>query len=64
MSPLERLQPNAGLSLSTNREILPRENPTVTVQQVASDKADNKPSKKEQRNLARQRRRLRNRVTA
>ncbi|KAF2672922.1 hypothetical protein BT63DRAFT_409989 [Microthyrium microscopicum] len=64
MSPLERTQPNAGLSLSTNKEILPRENPTVTVQQVASDKRGNTPTKKEQRNLARQRRRLRNRVTA
>jgi hypothetical protein len=64
MSPLERLQPNTGLSFSTNGEIFPRENPTVTVQQVASDKADNTPSEEEQRNLAQQRRRLRNRETA
>lgn len=64
MSPLERSQPNVGLSFSTNREIFPRENPTVTVQQVASDETDNTPPEEEQRNLARQRRRLRNRVTA
>jgi hypothetical protein len=64
MNPLERFQPNAGLSFSTNGEIFPRENPTVTVQQVASGNTDNAPSEEEQLNLARQRRRLRNRETA
>ncbi|KAF2260224.1 hypothetical protein CC78DRAFT_585118 [Lojkania enalia] len=64
MSPLERSQPNAGLSFSTNGEIFPRENPAVSVQQVASDETGNTPSEEEQRNLARQRRLLRNRVTA
>jgi hypothetical protein len=63
-SPLERLQPITCLSFSTNGEILPRENPTVTVQQVASDKTDNTPSEERQRNLARQRRRRRNRESA
>jgi hypothetical protein len=64
MDPLERLQPNGGLSFSTNGEIFPRENPTVTVQQVASGNTNNAPSEEEQLNLARQRRKLRNRETA
>jgi hypothetical protein len=61
MSPLERLQPNVGLSFSTDVEIFPREAVTV---QLASDKSDNTPSEDEQRILARQRRRLRNRDSA
>ncbi|KAJ8130351.1 hypothetical protein O1611_g3277 [Lasiodiplodia mahajangana] len=64
ISPLERSQPNAGLSFSTNSEIFPRENPAVTVQQVASDETKNTPSEEEHRNLAQQIRLLRNRVTA
>jgi hypothetical protein len=47
MGPLERLQPNAGLLFSTNGKIFPRENPTVTVQQVAGNRTDNTPSEEE-----------------
>ncbi len=64
MSPLERLQPSAGSSLSTSGEFFLGESPTITVQQVASDKTDNVASEEEQHNLARQRRRLRNREAA
>jgi hypothetical protein len=64
MSPLERLQPNAGLSFSMNREIFLRESLAITAQQVTSDETDNTPLEEEQRNLAKQRRRLRNRETA
>ncbi|KAH8726691.1 hypothetical protein GQ44DRAFT_771066 [Phaeosphaeriaceae sp. PMI808] len=64
VSPIERMQPGAGLSFSTNGEFFLGENPTVTVQHTVSDKTDKAASEEELRNLARQKRRLRNRVTA
>lgn len=59
-SHLERLQPNACLSFSTNGEIFSGERPTVTVQRTASEKTDDTPPKEEERSLAQERRRRKN----
>ena len=64
VGPIERIQHDAGLSFSTNGEFFLGENPTVTVQHAVSDKIDKAASEEELRNLARQKRRLRNRVAA
>ena len=65
LSPAEPLQLNAGFSCSTRGEIIPIENPTVTVQQVASERTTGMVSEEERRQIARQqRRRLNNRDAA
>lgn len=64
LSPVEPLRLNAGFSCSTRGEIIPIENATVTVQQVASERTSGMVSEEERRQIARQQRRLRNKDAA